>query len=236
MPLKAMVFIDGNWLYRNRTNIFRRLEDPGACEIDYGKLPKAMVEDAANAIDADIDIVRTFYFGSMRVMMGGAARQNGFYEFLERQYRYEIHIHSFAAAPQFERQDMHWINMELAAEMLAAAHSPGAFDIAVLAGDDLDYAPVLRKVRSAGKRVILASVRPDGASMGENRRLAEMPRTCDFPCVFLDDCASSIRLVRAHTVRKCLQCGREEETTWAGHDFYCEECRGKFRSAASPVK
>ena len=60
MPLKAMVFIDGNWLYRNRTNIFRRLEDPGACEIDYGKLPKAMVEDAANAIDADIDIVRTF--------------------------------------------------------------------------------------------------------------------------------------------------------------------------------
>lgn len=235
MPVKAMVFIDGNWLYRNRTNIFKKLENPASLEIDYRSLPKVLVESAADRLDADIDVVRTFYFGSMRIM-GGSSKQNGFYEFLERQCGYETHVHAFNPCPSTERQDLHWINMELAAEMLWHAFAPGAYDIAVLVGDDIDYAPVLRKVRAAGRRTLLAMIRPEGASLSDGRKLHDIARVCDFPCVYLDECAESIRLVREQTKRVCLQCGREEETTWAGHDFYCEECRGRFRNASSPSR
>ena len=29
--------------------------------------------------------------------------------------------------------------------------------------------------------------------------------------------------------RVCKGCGREEETTWAGLDFFCSHCRGSHR-------
>ena len=41
----------------------------------------------------------------------------------------------------------------------------------------------------------------------------------------------TVRLVREMRVRVCKLCKREEETTWAGPDFFCSNCRGKYRNA-----
>ena len=49
----------------------------------------------------------------------------------------------------------------------------------------------------------------------------------DFAPIYLDDHAAEMKLVRELRKRICKQCGREEETTWAGSDFFCSECRGK---------
>ena len=65
MSLKAMVFIDGAWLYRNRTSIFAKLGAENGCEIDYAKLPRVFCEDVANHLDEDVDLVRTNYFGTI---------------------------------------------------------------------------------------------------------------------------------------------------------------------------
>ncbi len=65
MSLKAMVFIDGAWLYRNRTTIFAKLGAENGCEIDYAKLPRVFCEDVANHLDEDVGLVRTNYFGTI---------------------------------------------------------------------------------------------------------------------------------------------------------------------------
>ena len=52
-------------------------------------------------------------------------------------------------------------------------------------------------------------------------------RVSDFPPLYIDDHAEDVRLVRENVVRVCKQCGREEETTWAGPDFFCSNCRSK---------
>ena len=48
--------------------------------------------------------------------------------------------------------------------------------------------------------------------------------------LYLDDHAAEMKLVRELRMRACKQCGREEETTWAGADFFCSECRGRHRN------
>ena len=53
----------------------------------------------------------------------------------------------------------------------------------------------------------------------------------DFPPLYIDDHAEDVRLVRESVTRVCKQCGREEVTTWAGPEFFCSDCRGKYRNA-----
>ena len=64
MAEKAMVFIDGGWLYKCRTALFSKLGEENF-EIDYAKLPRLLCEDVANALDEDVSLVRTLYFGTI---------------------------------------------------------------------------------------------------------------------------------------------------------------------------
>ena len=202
MSQKAMVFIDGGWLYRSRTTLFAKLGEENF-EIDYAKLPKIFCEDVANRLDEDISLVRTNYFGTIPSARSGfnTSKQYAFYDFLERSCGYETEIHEVDVGT-----DENWIKMSLASSLLYYAAQPGAFDIALLIGDDPDYAPVLRRAR-----------------------LASRSRVADFPLLWIDDHASEVRLVRERVTRVCKQCGREEETTWAGPEFFCVACRGRHR-------
>ena len=206
MSQKAMVFIDGGWLYRSRTTLFAKLGEENF-EIDYAKLPKIFCEDVANRLDEDISLVRTNYFGTIPSARSGfnTSKQYAFYDFLERSCGYETEIHEVDVGT-----DENWIKMSLASSLLYYAAQPGAFDIALLIGDDPDYAPVLRRARLS-------------------YRLASRSRVADFPLLWIDDHASEVRLVRERVTRVCKQCGREEETTWAGPEFFCVACRGRHR-------
>ena len=149
MSQKAMVFIDGGWLYRSRTTLFAKLGEENF-EIDYAKLPKIFCEDVANRLDEDISLVRTNYFGTIPSARSGfnTSKQYAFYDFLERSCGYETEIHEVDVGT-----DENWIKMSLASSLLYYAAQPGAFDIALLIGDDPDYAPVLRRARLFGKRI-----------------------------------------------------------------------------------
>ena len=152
--MKAMVFIDGAWLYRNRSSIFRKLGEENGCEIDYAKLPRVFCEDVANYLDEDISLVRTNYFGTLPSARSSfsSSKQRAFYDFLERSCGYEMEIHEVDVGGEGGHDDM-WIKMALGASLLFNAAMPGSFDIAVLIGDDLDYVPVLRRTRLFGRHI-----------------------------------------------------------------------------------
>lgn len=226
MSQKAMVFIDGGWLYRSRTTLFAKLGEENF-EIDYAKLPKIFCEDVANRLDEDISLVRTNYFGTIPSARSGfnTSKQYAFYDFLERSCGYETEIHEVDVGT-----DENWIKMSLASSLLYYAAQPGAFDIALLVGDDPDYAPVLRRARLFGKRIqIVGAHDADGKEPPPAATLASRSRVADFPLLWIDDHASEVRLVRERVTRVCKQCGREEETTWAGPEFFCGACRGRHR-------
>ncbi len=226
MAQKAMVFIDGGWLYRSRTLLFAKLGEENF-EIDYAKLPKAFCEDVANRLDEDISLVRTNYFGTIPSARSGfnTSKQYAFYDFLERNCGYETEIHEVDVGTE-----ENWIKMSLASSLMFYAAQPGAFDIAIVIGDDPDYAPVLRRARLFGKRVQIVGVHTaEGREPPAGSTLSGRSRVGDFPLLWLDDHASEVRLVRERVTRTCKQCGRVEETTWAGPDFFCSECRGRYR-------
>ena len=53
MAQKAMLFVDGSWLYRSRPTLFAKLGEENF-EIDYARLPRILCEDVANALDEDV--------------------------------------------------------------------------------------------------------------------------------------------------------------------------------------
>ena len=230
MSVKAMVFIDGGWLYRSRSALFARLEEPNGFEIDYGKLPKILCEDVANCLDEDVSLVRTMYFGTIPSARSGfsTGKQNAFYDFLERSCGYDTHIHEVDVGQGEARADEIWVKVALTSSMLFYAAQPGAYDLVVLVSDDPDYAPSLRTARRLGKRVQVVGTRPAEDARG-GLTLFQKARVCDFPPVYVDDHAAEVRLVRERVMRVCKGCGREEETTWAGLDFFCSHCRGSHR-------
>ena len=231
MSQKAMVFIDGGWLYRNRNALFSKLGEE-SFEIDYKKLPTLICEDIANHLDEDISLVRTFYFGTIPSSRSGfnTSKQNGFYDFLERTCGYETEIHEMNSIEM--RSDEIWPKISLSAALMYYAALPGAFDIAVLIGDDPEYAPLMRRARLLGKRTQVVGVHaPGGGLPPPGASLFGKIRVGDFPPICLDDHAADLKLVRERVMRTCKQCGREEETTWAGADFFCSQCRGYHRTA-----
>lgn len=226
MSQKAMVFIDGGWLYRGRAALFAKLGEENF-EIDYARIPRLVCEDVANRLDEDLSLVRTHYFGTIPSARSGfnTTKQYAFYDFLEQSCGYETEIHEVDVGT-----DENWIKMSLASSLLYYAAQPGAFDIALLIGDDPDYAPVLRRARLFGKRIqVVGAHDASGKEPPAGMTLARRVRVSDFPLLWLDDHAADLRLVRARVVRTCRQCGREEETTWAGPEFFCSDCRGRHR-------
>ena len=225
MAEKAMVFIDGGWLYKCRTALFSTLGEENF-EIDYAKLPKLICEDVANALDEDVSLVRTLYFSTIPSARTGfnTSKQYAFYDFLERNCNYDTNIHEVDIGNEEGRAGGGWVDVSIAMNLLYYSMLPGVMDIAIVVGDSPDIAPALRRIRYLGKRVQLVTVR-NAASSNQ-----PYDHIYDFAPIFLEDHAAEVKLVRERIKRVCRQCGAEEETTWAGSDFFCSQCRGKHRS------
>lgn len=233
MALKAMVFIDGGWLYRSRQTLFTKLGEERGFEIDYARLPRLVCDDMANAIDEDVSLVRTLYFGTVPSARSGfnTGKQRAFYDFLEKSCNYDIDIHEVDVGTDGVRQDDTWLRVALSSAMVFYAGQHGAYDAAVIVGDDVNYTPALRRVRMFGKRVQIVSLHgADGHPPPVGASLLWKSRVSDFPPLYLDDHAADLRLVRERVKRVCKQCGTEEETTWAGPDFFCSACRDRHNT------
>lgn len=226
MSEKAMVFIDGGWLYKYRTALFSRLGE-NTFEIDYAKLPRILCEDVANALDEDVSLVRTLYFGTVPSPRSGynTSKQYAFYEFLDKTCGYDTHIHELDSTVDEARSSGSWVDVSIATNLVYYSALPGVMDIAIIVSDSADLLPAIRRARSLGKRVQIVGVHQAPSAS------ALEPRIGDFKPICLDDHAADIKLVRELVRRVCKQCGREEETTWAGAEFFCDNCRGRHRNS-----
>ena len=108
MSAKAIVFIDGGWLYKCRTALFSRLGEENF-EIDYAKLPRIICEDVAHVLDEDVSLVRTLYFGTIPSARSGfnTGKQNAFYSFLESNCNYDTYIHEVDVGGDDVRRPAH---------------------------------------------------------------------------------------------------------------------------------
>ena len=229
MAIRAMIFIDGCWLYKGRQALFERLGEKNF-EIDYKRIPDIIAQSLAEISGQEVDVVRTCYYGTIPVNKVGynPAKQKVFYDFLGDQCGYEMNILDidFRKDPNAQ-PDNKWVNADLSSEMTYLATLPGAYDVAVLVAGDADYAPVLRRVRRLGKRVQLVAIGAGRGATLSDKSLVTAAGCFDFPHIFMDEHAAEFRLKRAMQTRICMSCGAEEETTWGGEEFFCAACRAK---------
>jgi NYN domain len=232
MAVKIMVFIDGSWLFHNRQHI-AEVFDLDHFEIDYGRIPPVIAGHITGFLQTEVDVVRTHYYGAIPVNKPGfnPAKQQTFFNYLASRCFFETEIYDidFRHDPS-SRPKEKCVDIALASAMLYFAAVPNAYDIAVLLAGDLDYLPVIRRVRSLGKRTLLVALKEVGTYFPTSKILLESPNLFDLPHLFLDDHLEEIRLKRETVSRPCETCGRVERTTWPGDVFYCTSCRNRHQA------
>ncbi len=195
--LKAMIFIDGNWLYQSQ----RELSD---AKVDYEKLPYVLTQKLRNQLKGlDVDMVRIHLFGSIPVNVDSQDQKNvdmqqGFYDMLKRRFHYEIEVYPIDfAGRRFSRNDRDFVDsfepkekcvdIALASSALYYATVPGAYDVAIFVIGDGDYIPAIQRIRRLGKRVMICSVRSNCAHAYDHHRdPTDEKGVRDFDTVFLE--------------------------------------------------
>lgn len=222
-----MIFIDGSWMYHNKQHIMEAFNTEDF-DIDYATIPR-IVEKRLNAqITSEAHVVRTYYFGSIPVNKPGfeSGKQESFYKYLAQKCRFETEIYDIDFRNDSgSRPREKCVDIALAASMLYYAAIPGAYDIATLVAGDLDYMPVIQKVRLLGKRTQLVGIKNLDTYYPTSNKLLSESSLFDFPTIFLDEYLTEIRLQREQILRSCKNCMKKEFTTWTGKDFYCSKCR-----------
>jgi len=232
MSVKTMIFIDGAWLYRGRQVLFESLNEQEGFEIDYKRIPDIVAHDVSEYLEADVDVVRTCYFGTIPSNRPGynPTKQRSFYEFLAMQCGYDTEILEVEGRRENQTHaEDRTVHVALASAMTYYSTLPGVFDVAVLIAGDPDYLPLLRRVRAVGKRTQLVAINNINGRYITSPLLLSQSGVHDFPPIFLNEHAKDIRLVREEQRRTCKNCGKEESTTWAGPEFFCSDCRGSYR-------
>ena len=247
MP-RAMIFIDGTWLYISRGILSKEFREPNI-DLDYGKIPKALGDILSDELGGqEIDVVRTYLFGNIAVNYVAedreiAERRRYFYNMLKEEHQYETEIFTIDFQDRFRLskkdrmtlgQDFDpkekCVDIALATAMLYYAAIPYAYDIAVAVIGDRDFVPVLQHVRRLGKRTMIASIY--GACAREYLDQYDRERVRDFDTVLLNEIIDRIIVRREKERYVCATCNKPfwDYVRLKAHQRpYCPECRAKYR-------
>ena len=64
MATRAMIFIDGSWMYHNKKHIIEAFEEE-SYDIDYSKILELVKDHIQNFLHTEIDLIRTSFFASI---------------------------------------------------------------------------------------------------------------------------------------------------------------------------
>ena len=246
---KAMLFIDGTWLYYNTPRLSEAYGQPDF-RLDFGKLPLVLAEELGKQlIRPEIDVVRTYLFGSYAANYDprdddAVQRRRDFFDMLKQEYHYEVEVYPINfmgrrlrkadrdPGDPFEPQEK-CVDISLATYMLYFAAMPNSYDIAIAVIGDEDFKPVLQHVRRLGKRVAIASIKgscaPDLADPRDEARVK------DFDVIWLDELLHKLELKYEWHQLQCespIHKGKREVWTTfhprKGQRFFCDACRQEF--------
>ncbi len=246
---KIMIFIDGTWLYSNQYLLSKRYG--GDYKLDYGKLPNLLGEIIAeNLGETDVDIVRTYLYGSNAKNYHIAdeylvQQRRDFFDILKEEYHYEVEAYPIDykgrrlrkkdrdTSDNFYPQEK-CVDIALATSMLYFAAIPYAYDIAIAVVGDRDFIPMLQHVRRLGKRVAIASIR--GSCASEYSDTKDIHRLKDFDIIWIGDYLDKLELKIERRPIECQspfhdgnRCVYTTELIRKGQKFYCDKCKEKFR-------
>jgi len=230
MSIKVMIFIDGSWLFHNLSHLREIFHDPNYV-IDYKKLPKLISNYLEEQTGETIDVVRTNFFGAIPINKPGfdPTSQQNFFTFLEKECHYAMEIHDIDFKHSIDiRPQEKCVDVALATSMTLYSMVAGCYDIAVLVAGDLDYKPLLKRVRDLGKRTMLLAMRSFSDYAPTSEKLINDYSLFDFDVMFLDDYLEDMRLVREKKLRACASCGEKKFTYWDGPQFFCPKCLGEY--------
>ncbi|KAL7539627.1 hypothetical protein ACHAWF_006462 [Thalassiosira exigua] len=197
-PLKAMLFIDGTWLYyslntrgNNRDVIIPKFGRgwQNNFKVDWQALPRIIcseIEKQRNSkasftgSNRPLEIARAMVFTSAKKDTDpNSIRMRMFRDMANANYD----VHMMETVGQGEK----CVDIQLAVEMLHFATVPNAYDVAILLSGDKDFVPALVRTRQKGKQVCIASMRA-----GCNSVLYESPHIRDYDVVWLENCLDEL--------------------------------------------
>jgi uncharacterized LabA/DUF88 family protein len=226
MTAKLMIYIDGSWLFHNLSYLRNAFGDPEYV-IDYKKFPGIIAQYIENIVKIPVDVARTHFFGAIPLNKPGfdPVPQQNFFDFLEKECHYSMEIYDIDFKGNAERYTQEkCVDIALATSMMMNALIPGSFDIAALVAGDLDYLPLLKRVRLLGKRTQLIAMKAIDNYSPSSEKLVNNYSLFDFPVFYLDDHIEELRLVREKKLRVCDSCREKQFTTWDGPNFLCPAC------------
>ncbi len=228
--VKAMVFIDGSWLYHVRPYLLN-LDGRQDFELDYRALPTLVREHLKMQLGMPVDVVRTYYFGTVAVNKPGHdnLRERQFYEMLNKRCNYNTEIYEFDFRNKETGRRENCLEVGLTSTAMFHAVQPGVFDIACILAGDIDYQPLVRHLRLMGKRTLLVGVKGANGFYPMHPRLIEETNLFDIPTLFLDENLDRLQYQRTEQLRSCDSCGKEEATTFTSEWFYCKSCRDEYK-------
>lgn len=228
--IKAMLFIDGSWMYHVRPYLMS-LEGKQEFELDYRALPSLVSQHLEQHSGMKIDMVRTYYFGTIAINKPGHdnVRERQFYEMLSKRCNYHTEIFDFEFKNKEAGRRENCLEVGLSSMALVHAFQPGAYDVACFLAGDLDYQPMLKHLRALGKRTLLVGVKGAQGFYPVHPRLLDDLHLFDFPPLFLDEHLGQLQYLRSEQLRTCDSCGKEEVTFFTSDWFYCKSCREEYK-------
>lgn len=242
MSSRAMVFIDGSWLYAGVAG--------KKAHIDFDKLNGVLANKIAQHIggNSHIDVVRSYLFGSYAQnynQLDSKSVQNrlDFFAMLHDRFGYEVctypvdfhgrRLRKVDREPDDKFDPQNKSSLMAMAGVMSSLAALSKYDIAIVLTGDGDLRPVLQQIRQIGCRVQLASFK--GIS---NYQDTDRDRVSDYPIIWLDDCLEELTLVYQEHQLECQSANhvgpRMVTTTFhpnAGQRFFCDTCRNEFKRA-----
>jgi len=206
--LKAMVFIDGPWLGKSLEYLARKRGKRTLYtnRLDYGPIWQAICDHIHSQLGFEVDLVRAYFVAShadpetvgegsqtaAKKIVGRLGELRRVNRMSLELYAYGYGGHEFKSKDKDEPDDGYQakekcVDVALATKMLYFAALPAAYDVAVLVTGDQDYVPVVRAVRSLGKRTMLASFLEVDACARVLRDESARGDLWDLPMLPLDD-------------------------------------------------
>ena len=209
--LKAMLFIDGTWLYYS---INERLAKDASIiqkygrgwqhryDIDWTKLPNILCTMLQSEIQTfqdgnskndnvahsvEVDLVHSMVYTSYKADTSTTSYRYKLFQDLKKA---NFSVHMMETVGKSEK----CVDIQLAVEILhyATLENPtNSYDIALLLTGDKDLMPAIIRTRCKGKQVGLVSMRP-----GCNRALVDTPGLLDFDVIWMEDLLDQLLIPR----------------------------------------
>jgi len=195
--LKAMVFVDADWLCANAHDLAEPSGRPDL-QIDHRRLSGVLADEIGRRHHlGPIDVVRCHYFASRpRSYDAGdevlLQRRRELLARLEDSPRIELEViggdhgeRSIGGAGAHFGAGASGVHVAMTVAAMRSALTPGVLDLAIFVLGDRALAPLLQELRRLGKRVALVSI--EGSCARDLADPANPLRAADFEVLWLNE-------------------------------------------------